>query len=594
MLKLIAIVLCGILCCNVMAETVFPAGKYEISEQGRKNAQFMQESAMFYYYIKQKKMKSAAEYYEKILDKKPESAYLLYWGVRLFEDKHLPEEKLISIAKRHPESPLMCSTFASTLFAAGKKDTAFEIMEKSFSYFLEPPEKNAEPRGKKSGEMPENFQSLLRSYLELVDKEEQYQKGNAKLEKVFQVFPAKKLEDQTLIALIEYILKAEQKLKSGAGKKKAEPYITALKQLLESPNEFHQEIGGYFIILLLSENENELARALLTESLLTNPVSPTAYRNLYLMNITKNNKHGMLRAISHEVLYSTLKDKRIPRKRFAEMFEIALEAKADKVISKQAGRMIQMGLLNDKICAKAVLYYFEKNDFTSARDYLERMRNNHPMKDAFKAMILERGKKYREALRLYMSMEQRFPAEPLYKMGAAEAAKKAGEKEIELQFRNEMLMKIDKYPEFQNYIGYTWAEQGINLDRAEKYLESALKSDPKSYAYLDSMAWIAYKKKNYKKAEKYINLALSYCTSEQGKGVLYDHAGDIYSALGNRRKALQHWQLAVRSNDPELNKDAVMRKLPRPRAVGISKAQNPISGAGDRKIAPAVPQNASH
>ncbi|MFP4416633.1 MAG: tetratricopeptide repeat protein [Chitinispirillaceae bacterium] len=42
-----------------------------------------------------------------------------------------------------------------------------------------------------------------------------------------------------------------------------------------------------------------------------------------------------------------------------------------------------------------------------------------------------------------------------------------------------------------NYLGYMWAEQGINLDSAQSLLEMALEQEPENGAFLDSYAWIS-------------------------------------------------------------------------------------------------------
>ena len=43
-----------------------------------------------------------------------------------------------------------------------------------------------------------------------------------------------------------------------------------------------------------------------------------------------------------------------------------------------------------------------------------------------------------------------------------------------------------------NYIGYTWAERGINLDEAEKMIERALALRPDDGYIADSLGWVFY------------------------------------------------------------------------------------------------------
>ena len=44
-----------------------------------------------------------------------------------------------------------------------------------------------------------------------------------------------------------------------------------------------------------------------------------------------------------------------------------------------------------------------------------------------------------------------------------------------------------------NDLGYLWADQGRNLDKAKAMIEKALAAEPENPAYLDSMGWVLYK-----------------------------------------------------------------------------------------------------
>src|SRR6201999_460870 len=94
-------------------------------------------------------------------------------------------------------------------------------------------------------------------------------------------------------------------------------------------------------------------------------------------------------------------------------------------------------------------------------------------------------------------------------------------------------------PEALNYLGYMWAEHDLKLDQAKDYIAKALKSDPKSAAYLDSMAWVLFKLHQPKPALDYALKAIQF--SEEEDSTVYDHLGDIYGALGQKDKAREAW-----------------------------------------------------
>jgi tetratricopeptide (TPR) repeat protein len=51
-----------------------------------------------------------------------------------------------------------------------------------------------------------------------------------------------------------------------------------------------------------------------------------------------------------------------------------------------------------------------------------------------------------------------------------------------------------------NDLGYLYAEQGKNLEKAESMIRKALQEEPDSFAYLDSLGWVLFKKGKVKEA----------------------------------------------------------------------------------------------
>ena len=589
MRKIIVIMISGILCFCCKAEIGFPNGTYQISEKGQKNAEIMRDTAMFYYYLNHKKQKEAENLLQAILDRRPDAIFLLYTCAKMYSDRVFPEENFIALAKRHPEAPALNYIFAEALESNGKKKEAFGIVENALSYRLDPPSEGEEPRGKKEKWMSDDLQVLVRVYLSFLYDDEAYQKGGEFLKKLFSVYSREKLKEETLIYLVTFAFVGQEKAHKEYFQREFERYITMLKERMAGPNTYSYVFPGRFIPVFINSKEQALLEALLTESLLTNPGSEAAYRNLGMLYLSKFQQKCRIRALSLEIIAHMLRTKQIPSRQLVMLFEAALEAGDEKTISLQLGRMMRMNLMNDELYYKLSYYHLAKNNIPKARSYCAEIKNPE-VRNTLMGFILNREKKYREAMLLYMKLERNNTKNPFLKMSVADFAKKAGDKEVESQFRNEMIMKIDQLADYQNFIAYTWAEQGIKLDQAEAYLKMALKAEPSNYAYLDSMAWVYYRQKNYQKAKDYILKALSLCKDSVVQGVLCDHAGDIFSALGDRKKALFYWQKAVQSGDPDLDIDAVMKKLPRPYFREIKPVQNPVSKADGPRNVPSAPQ----
>ena len=135
------------------------------------------------------------------------------------------------------------------------------------------------------------------------------------------------------------------------------------------------------------------------------------------------------------------------------------------------------------------------------------------------------------------------------RMGELAQAEKYLEKAIELD---------PDYADALNYLGYMWADQGRNLERARVLIERAVKLDPKNGAFLDSLGWVLFKLNQPQAALEQLLKAVEF--SEEPDATIYDHLGDVYSALGQTEKAREAWRKSVAIQPSE----AVQRKLGEP------------------------------
>ena len=94
-------------------------------------------------------------------------------------------------------------------------------------------------------------------------------------------------------------------------------------------------------------------------------------------------------------------------------------------------------------------------------------------------------------------------------------------------------------PQAANYLGYMWAEAGTKLDSAEVLLKMALKQDSLNGAYLDSYAWIFFKKGQIDSALTYIGKALRTIADDP---VVLSHYGDILFKKGDTPAALSAYK----------------------------------------------------
>jgi len=114
--------------------------------------------------------------------------------------------------------------------------------------------------------------------------------------------------------------------------------------------------------------------------------------------------------------------------------------------------------------------------------------------------------------------------------------------EAEMHFRKCLELSPD-FSEAMNYLGYMWADRGTNLTEAHALIEKAVKLEPKNPAYLDSLGWVLYKLNKPKEALPWLLKSIEH--SEEPDATLYDHLGDIYTALQQPDKARAAWRKAL-------------------------------------------------
>lgn len=106
-----------------------------------------------------------------------------------------------------------------------------------------------------------------------------------------------------------------------------------------------------------------------------------------------------------------------------------------------------------------------------------------------------------------------------------------------------------------NDLGYLWADQGKNLEQAEKMIRKALELYPthrrpdqpeKNAAYLDSMGWVLYKLGRPEEALKYLEEAVVENEGNEDATIV-DHLGDVYMRMKEPAKAKEMWLKAKKT-----------------------------------------------
>lgn len=81
-----------------------------------------------------------------------------------------------------------------------------------------------------------------------------------------------------------------------------------------------------------------------------------------------------------------------------------------------------------------------------------------------------------------------------------------------------------------------------DLDKAERMSATTIKASPDNATYLDTYAWVLYKKGEYEKALEQIKRAID--NDDNPGSDLLDHYGDILDSCGKHDEALEQWRKA--------------------------------------------------
>ncbi len=99
-----------------------------------------------------------------------------------------------------------------------------------------------------------------------------------------------------------------------------------------------------------------------------------------------------------------------------------------------------------------------------------------------------------------------------------------------------------------NYLGYTYADMGINLDEAETLIQTALKIKPGDGYITDSLGWVYFKRGQYNQALIWLNQAVQLIPEDP---VILEHLGDVYRQMHSTEKALGYYQRSLEKKDKD-------------------------------------------
>jgi tetratricopeptide (TPR) repeat protein len=133
---------------------------------------------------------------------------------------------------------------------------------------------------------------------------------------------------------------------------------------------------------------------------------------------------------------------------------------------------------------------------------------------------------------------------------------KKGDKEGCIRQMRAILEIEPNHAEALNYIGYTYAEQGVRLDEALDLVQKAAKLRPDSGYIVDSLGWVYFQKGQYDEAVRYLEKAAVLTPDDP---TINEHLGDAYFKKQMYEESLERYKRALSFDHPE--KEKVMEKV---------------------------------
>jgi len=185
-----------------------------------------------------------------------------------------------------------------------------------------------------------------------------------------------------------------------------------------------------------------------------------------------------------------------------------------------------------ELAHKIVQLYILKKDYLNLLSFLEKTGSYDEALLNLYITMKKYDKASRLAYKLYLKKADYFllGQSAIYEYEASSNKNKVVKDVVD---KLELVIKKDNNSLFLNYLGYILIDHEIDIKKGIFYVKEALKQDPKSFFYIDSLAWGEYKLNHCKKAKELIQKVLKYNVSNNKE--VMEHLKAIKSCKLNKK-----------------------------------------------------------
>lgn len=183
------------------------------------------------------------------------------------------------------------------------------------------------------------------------------------------------------------------------------------------------------------------------------------------------------------------------------------------------------------------------------------------------ASILLGNENYGEADALYTELLKEFPQKSAQEanvekwqllFGRANASLVIGKTDQAIKDLRTALILEPNNSMVLNTLGYTLAQENIDLDEAQELIEKSLSLNPQSGETIDSLGWVLFKKGKYEEALDQLEIAFALSPTI---GEVAEHLGDAYWTTDRKDEARLEWGKALSLYKSAKDKAKVKSKI---------------------------------
>ncbi len=177
---------------------------------------------------------------------------------------------------------------------------------------------------------------------------------------------------------------------------------------------------------------------------------------------------------------------------------------------------------------------------------------------AYYATLLDETRAFKKAAAMLNVACEKFPSNTQLRFFLGTMQDRLGNPKETIAQMNKVLELDKDHIQALNYLAYTYAELGDNLEMASDLAHRALVLQPEDGYILDTVGWIHFKKGEIEAAIKYLEAAYKAKTDE---AIIAEHLGDAYLRYQMWQKAQRMYQRAALLEGEGSRKSRISQKI---------------------------------